>query len=142
MVFFFFKQKTAYEIKECDWSSDVCSSDLCFEIHSPSRSPHFSMVGQIALLPGTRSDGREAFVHADERAPCKIIACAIAEKLPSAGGVPEPFAPCAQVLQRNNAGAEFRDHRNLDFLTAEYKNLESLFPPCGAMEAYYIHGVI
>ena len=27
-VFFFFKQKTAYEIKECDWSSDVCSSDL------------------------------------------------------------------------------------------------------------------
>ena len=22
---FFFKQKTAYEIKECDWSSDVCS---------------------------------------------------------------------------------------------------------------------
>src|SRR5712691_12009047 len=25
--FFFFKQKTAYEI-DCDWSSDVCSSDL------------------------------------------------------------------------------------------------------------------
>ena len=28
IFFFFFKQKTAYEIKECDWSSDVCSSDL------------------------------------------------------------------------------------------------------------------
>src|ERR1051326_7714307 len=27
--FFFFKKKTAYERKECDWSSDVCSSDLC-----------------------------------------------------------------------------------------------------------------
>src|SRR5210317_2477365 len=27
-VFFFFKPKTAYEISECDWSSDVCSSDL------------------------------------------------------------------------------------------------------------------
>ena len=27
-MIFFFKQKTAYEIKECDWSSDVCSSDL------------------------------------------------------------------------------------------------------------------
>ena len=26
--FFFFRHKTAYEIKECDWSSDVCSSDL------------------------------------------------------------------------------------------------------------------
>src|ERR1051326_3033770 len=29
LFFVFFKQKTAYEIKECDWSSDVCSSDLC-----------------------------------------------------------------------------------------------------------------
>src|SRR6056300_1176434 len=28
VCFFFFKQKTAYEISECDWSSDVCSSDL------------------------------------------------------------------------------------------------------------------
>src|SRR3546814_10108397 len=27
-VFFFFKQKTAYEIRISDWSSDVCSSDL------------------------------------------------------------------------------------------------------------------
>jgi hypothetical protein len=26
--FFFFKQKTAYEILDGDWSSDVCSSDL------------------------------------------------------------------------------------------------------------------
>src|ERR1044071_7798595 len=28
MFFFFFKQKTAYEISTRDWSSDVCSSDL------------------------------------------------------------------------------------------------------------------
>ena len=28
IVFFFFKQKTAYEIVSRDWSSDVCSSDL------------------------------------------------------------------------------------------------------------------
>ena len=28
IFFFFFKQKTAYEIYQCDWSSDVCSSDL------------------------------------------------------------------------------------------------------------------
>ena len=28
VFFFFFKQKTAYEIYQCDWSSDVCSSDL------------------------------------------------------------------------------------------------------------------
>ena len=29
LFFFFFKQKTAYEIVSRDWSSDVCSSDLC-----------------------------------------------------------------------------------------------------------------
>src|SRR3546814_9713274 len=28
MIFFFFKQKTAYEMRISDWSSDVCSSDL------------------------------------------------------------------------------------------------------------------
>src|SRR3546814_9199762 len=28
IIFFFFKQKTAYEMRISDWSSDVCSSDL------------------------------------------------------------------------------------------------------------------
>src|SRR3546814_14482479 len=28
MMFFFYKQKTAYEMRISDWSSDVCSSDL------------------------------------------------------------------------------------------------------------------
>ena len=31
---FFFKQKTAYEIVDCDWSSDVCSSDLDLDLVS------------------------------------------------------------------------------------------------------------
>src|SRR3546814_6578534 len=29
--FFFFKQKTAYEMRISDWSSDVCSSDLIYQ---------------------------------------------------------------------------------------------------------------
>src|SRR3546814_7001391 len=32
--FFFFKQKTAYEMRISDWSSDVCSSDL-YDRHDP-----------------------------------------------------------------------------------------------------------
>src|SRR3546814_10802974 len=32
MFFFFFNQKTAYEMRICDWISDVCSSDLGFRI--------------------------------------------------------------------------------------------------------------
>src|SRR3546814_3046244 len=32
MLFFFFKQKTAYEMRISDWSSDVCSSDLLLRV--------------------------------------------------------------------------------------------------------------
>src|SRR3546814_8314177 len=31
IIFFFFKQKTAYEMRISDWSSDVCSSDLLLD---------------------------------------------------------------------------------------------------------------
>src|SRR3546814_10784661 len=33
MFVFFFKQKTAYEVRISDWSSDVCSSDLWLSAH-------------------------------------------------------------------------------------------------------------
>src|SRR3546814_2381934 len=33
--FFFFKQKTAYELRISDWSSDVCSSDLSQDAAEP-----------------------------------------------------------------------------------------------------------
>ena len=36
VCFFFFKQKTAYEIGTGDWSSDVCSSDLACKIEPGS----------------------------------------------------------------------------------------------------------
>src|SRR3546814_9990146 len=37
--FFFFKQKTAYELRISDWSSDVCSSDLQFQIRVLDQGP-------------------------------------------------------------------------------------------------------
>src|SRR3546814_975500 len=44
-VFFFFKQKTAYEMRISDWSSDVCSSDLSPRLAArgdgPGRNPGF-----------------------------------------------------------------------------------------------------
>ena len=66
-VFFFFKQKTAYEIKECDWSSDVCSSDLycasrsyvlyrftkpsmVISLHVPKRMKYAAMKSVIAFM--------------------------------------------------------------------------------------------
>ena len=45
VFFFFFKQKTAYEIYQCDWSSDVCSSDL--EGGEPLLRSDLSQVGRM-----------------------------------------------------------------------------------------------
>src|SRR3546814_3015973 len=41
LCFFFFKQKTAYEMRISDWSADVCSSDLYF---SQSVAEHFAVI--------------------------------------------------------------------------------------------------
>src|SRR3546814_4641927 len=50
--FFFFKQKTAYEMRISDWSSDVCSSDLV------SRHVHLLVppADQEGLDPASRLD--------------------------------------------------------------------------------------
>src|SRR3546814_4135850 len=43
---FLFKQKTAYEMRISDWSSDVCSSDLSVNIPSAGRIPGGASVEQ------------------------------------------------------------------------------------------------
>src|SRR3546814_5333152 len=49
ITFFFFKQKTAYEMRISDWSSDVCSSDLpCAAIDAADchQSPKHQIMGE------------------------------------------------------------------------------------------------
>src|SRR3546814_1038674 len=55
--FFFFKQKTAYEMRISDWSSDVCSSDLAC-LSAPGR-------GEGDLRRRRRSRGRSFLRRAD-----------------------------------------------------------------------------
>src|SRR3546814_3451266 len=45
---FFFKQKTAYEMRISDWSSDVCSSDLC------EKTENLASCGVFCCLNGCR----------------------------------------------------------------------------------------
>src|SRR3546814_15600447 len=57
-MFFCFKQKTAYEMRISDWSSDVCSSDLTGEsISLRERAEHDQV--RVAVEPGAhvRSQG-------------------------------------------------------------------------------------
>src|SRR6056297_4145101 len=55
LFFFFFKQKTAYEILRSDWSSDVCSSDLA--AHRRGRCARASGLGSGAALRGAVAFG-------------------------------------------------------------------------------------
>src|SRR3546814_2993662 len=48
---FFFKQKTAYEMRISDWSSDVCSSDLSFGLFGDA-SPWMLIALTLAIVIG------------------------------------------------------------------------------------------
>src|SRR3546814_13290319 len=101
-VFFFFKQKTAYEMRISDWSSDVCSSDLTPEglvqAGAEQRAAAKPLVqalrgrvedlaqGRIALVPRRR-------VAADAGAEQVVVEEAI-------GGIGDRSLP-ARLLQRN-----------------------------------------
>src|SRR3546814_12082293 len=72
MRFFFFKQKTAYEMRISDWSSDVCSSDLmrtpiayalAWPDRMPAPTPRLDLAGLASLSfeapdPARRSEER------------------------------------------------------------------------------------
>src|SRR3546814_16962200 len=55
MFFFFFKQKTAYDMRISDWSSDVCSSDLTWARPSPPAKFVFSDEQQARMGSATDS---------------------------------------------------------------------------------------
>src|SRR3546814_2487373 len=51
--FFFFKQKTAYEMRISDWSSDVCSSDLSSKPTASSRAKRTVLAPMLAAARST-----------------------------------------------------------------------------------------
>src|SRR3546814_8887453 len=83
-VFCFFKQKTAYEMRMSDWSSDVCSSDLTdktriilfCDVERPMRFAWIATLNRVVartLLSGGRAPNREG----DQigRASCRERVC-------------------------------------------------------------------
>src|SRR3546814_10540355 len=51
MYFFFvFKQKTAYEMRISDWSSEVCSSDLVDDVACKGREPAGEQIGRSVVV--------------------------------------------------------------------------------------------
>src|SRR3546814_5653306 len=66
LCFFFFKQKTAYEMRISDWSSDVCSSDLIVysllrSIPSGVTSPGFTVGSPVEPIRTISGFAREYY---------------------------------------------------------------------------------
>src|SRR3546814_7427057 len=89
---FFFKQKTAYELRISDWSSDVCSSDL------PERNAR-------ALRQAVAERGQEALVHRrlDIAAPGTHLPVAD-EPLPLLGGIQQLVVAVGQLHRPQEIG--------------------------------------
>src|SRR3546814_1272552 len=65
LFFFFFKQKTAYEMRISDWSSDVCSSDLT-SLRVPSGISGTVIDVQVFTREGIERDKRAQQIIDDE----------------------------------------------------------------------------
>src|SRR3546814_8537345 len=71
MSFFFFKQKSAYDMRISDWSSDVCSSDLNHRVEIGKRPEHrvdVAVIGDVIaeIGHGRGIDGRKPDrIHAE-----------------------------------------------------------------------------
>src|SRR3546814_3964828 len=85
LVFVFFKQNTAYEMRISDWSSDVCSSDL-----GTAAVRALSCVCRLALDPaasvGAPTDGGRGAVGAGRRACRDAAHVVLFARLPHPGG--------------------------------------------------------
>src|SRR5216110_987550 len=84
-VFFFFKQKTAYEISSRDWSSDVCSSDL----EAMERLIGGAVSAGARLHTGGRRIGTQGYYYAPTVLSEIPLSTAIMNE--------EPFGPVALV---------------------------------------------
>src|SRR3546814_7314229 len=68
--FFFFKQKTAYEMRISDWSSDVCSSDLGVDdtdhLYGVTGELEYAVNRRVAVAGIARFSKRDSSVPLDE----------------------------------------------------------------------------
>src|SRR3546814_9757731 len=77
-LFFFFKQKTAYEMRISDWSSDVCSSDLQADFRDDRESDRPAepndLEKRIPVGP-PHADGELVALEQIGRASCRERVC-------------------------------------------------------------------
>src|SRR3546814_5832970 len=97
---FFFKQKTAYEMRISDWSSDVCSSDLRYESQGRfSAAPSRRVPASAARRADSAGRGRR---HRRSHTPAAAARCRCADRESSVGCRSEEHTSELQSLMRNS----------------------------------------
>src|SRR3546814_9058026 len=76
-MFFFCKQKTAYEMRISDWSSDVCSSDLLEFLADDLGNHGFHGLGDLHVTLAAAGPGRHLEQLAHTRIACLVLRVAI-----------------------------------------------------------------
>src|SRR3546814_8648976 len=129
VVFFFFKQKTAYELRISDWSSDVCSSDLVQQAarghgggHRQERDPVDHDIDRLpAGAPVVRRQRLDtAAVEGDSRAE---LGDQQKDDISDAGGAERPGRPAMQDVDVA-LGQDVRERRSEEH-TSELQPLMS-----------------
>src|SRR3546814_10899222 len=110
-LFFFFKQKTAYEMRISDWSSDVCSSDLLGgqgsvinpKFNAPD-GPICADLREAGALLAASADYSHSYPHSWRSKAKVIYRC-----------TPQWFVPMDKVIDHDTprcaAEAEIRAHQ-------------------------------
>src|SRR3546814_15950026 len=106
MLLFFFKQKTAYEMRISDWSSDVCSSDLSASASSTATSSGDAR--RSSLQPDASPGGRQGADALDERVECGLGGVLVAKE-------PAPD-PLDFAIQQREETHPLRSGHRLPFL--------------------------
>src|SRR3546814_10446367 len=118
LFIFFFKQKTAYELRISDWSSDVCSSDLRQRLFRPAHVAH----GEVSPGQGSRRrrNGRRSDPHIDvggapqllERALGELVHPLIGQRFLDPPAVDLLSLVLAQLAPQEDVEARQRDRKS------------------------------
>src|SRR3546814_13842120 len=99
-IVFFFKQKTAYEMRISDWSSDVCSSDLPAqraEAQALRRRQDWQMIQWNRAATAQPDNGAAQFVRL-LRDPAVLRERDLFERVLAVAGIP-PDQPAGRVMR-------------------------------------------
>src|SRR3546814_9638521 len=105
-LFFFFNQKTAYEMRISDWSSDVCSSDLLGLLKTraePQADGSYAITGTKIFITAGEHDFTDNIVH--------LVLARLPDAPPGSKGISTFIVPKRKVGRDGSVGEDRQSTR-------------------------------